>query len=231
MKCPHCLVNFFDVRNLVILGEDSDGFWAIEKYACPNPPCKKSILYLIKADIQQRRTPVGTKYEIIKGINGEELVFSRKLIRPRAASRPPVPSQVPRNIAEDYEEACLVLPDSSKVSAALSRRCLQNLLRSAASVKHGDLANEIQEVLNSKSLPSHLAEGIDAIRNIGNFGAHPIKSKSTGEIVPVESGEAEWNLDVIESLFDFYYVQPAIMQQKRDALNAKLADMGKPAMK
>ncbi len=39
---------------------------------------------------------------------------------------------------------------------------------------------------------------IDAVRVIGNFAAHPIKSKSTGEIVDVEPGEAEWNLNTLE---------------------------------
>lgn len=37
--------------------------------------------------------------------------------------------------------------------------------------------------------------------------------------------------DMLESLFDFYYVQPALLKAKRDALNKKLAESGKPAMK
>jgi hypothetical protein len=68
-------------------------------------------------------------------------------------------------------------------------------------------------------------------KNIGNFAAHPVKSKSTSEIVDVEVEEAEWNLDVLELLFDFYYVQPARIAQKREALNAKLGEAGKPHMK
>lgn len=76
-----------------------------------------------------------------------------------------------------------------------------------------------------------LAESVDAIRNIGNFAAHPMKSTSTGEIVEVGPGEAEWILDVIEALFDFYFVQPAKLKAKRDALNSKLHDLGKPPMK
>jgi len=49
--------------------------------------------------------------------------------------------------------------------------------------------------------------------------------------LPVESGEAEWNLDVIEALFDFYFVQPAIIKKKKDALNKKLTEGGKKPMK
>ncbi|MGA9972020.1 MAG: hypothetical protein WA757_14400 [Candidatus Acidiferrales bacterium] len=66
--------------------------------------------------------------------------------------------------------------------------------------------------------------------DIGNFAAHPIKSKQTGEIVAVEPGEAEWNLDVLESLFDFYF-QPAILKEKKDALNKRLAEAGKPPLR
>jgi len=38
-------------------------------------------------------------------------------------------------------------------------------------------------------------------------------------------------LDTIELLFDFYFVQPDIAKTKRAALDAKLKDLGKPAMK
>jgi hypothetical protein len=124
-----------------------------------------------------------------------------------------------------------VLPDSPKASAALSRRCLQHILRENAGVKDGNLAREIQQVLDSKQLPTHLAENLDAVRNIGNFAAHPQKSTNTGEIQPVEVGEADWSLDVIEQLFDFYFVQPARSKLKRAALDAKLQAAGKPPMK
>jgi hypothetical protein len=44
--------------------------------------------------------------------------------------------------------------------------------------------------------------------------------------VEVETGEAEWNLDVLESLFDFYFVAPAPGAAGKAALNKKLADAG-----
>ncbi len=80
-------------------------------------------------------------------------------------------------------------------------------------------------------LPSHIADDLDAIRNVGNFGAHPQKSQHTGEILPVEPEEAEWNLDVLELMFDFCYVQPAKSAAKREALNKKLKEVGKKPMK
>lgn len=86
-------------------------------------------------------------------------------------------------------------------------------------------------MLASKQLPSAIAENLDAVRNIGNFAAHPMKDTSSGAIMPVEPEEADWNLDVIEELFDIFYVQPELAKRKRASLDAKLAAAGKPPMK
>ena len=63
------------------------------------------------------------------------------------------------------------------------------------------------------------------------FAAHPIKSAHTGEVIEVEPGEAEWLLETLEGFFDFYFVQPAKLEKKRDALNKKLEEAGKPQLK
>lgn len=146
-------------------------------------------------------------------------------------TRARLPPEVPAEYADDYNEACLVLADSPKASAALGRRCLQHLIRKKAGIKKNDLASEIQELLNTGALPAHIAENVDAIRQFGNFAAHPIEDQQTGAIVPVQPAEAEWTLDVLEQLFDFYFVQPAQDAQKRAALNAKLQAAGKRPMK
>ncbi len=217
MKCPHCLVEFYAQVNWTYIGKDKEGLWAIERYECPNPECRKLILYLV----------LGQGFDA----RGFSSVKKRVMVRPKGSSRPPVPTEVPPTLAEDYTEACLVLPDSPKASAALSRRCLQNLLREKARVKHGNLVDEIQQVIDSGTLPSHLVEVIDAVRNVGKFATHPIKSQKTGEILPVEPQEAEWNLAVLEALFDFYFVQPSVVKKKRAALDDKLKEAGKKPMK
>lgn len=214
MKCPHCLVEINPNFTRDSLRSVTKGSFYIEHMSCPNPNCRNLIINLIEV----KSTRDGT-YD------------TPLLIYPTSSSHPPAPLEVDKHIAQDYTEACLVLVHSPKASAALSRRCLQNILREKAGIKHGDLFKEIQEVINEGKLPSHLSESIDAIRQIGNFAAHPIKSKSSGEIVDVEPGEAEWSLDVLESLFDFYYVQPTILKKKREELNTKLQDAGKHPMK
>lgn len=217
MKCPHCLENFHAIPQQSNLQQDDDGYWRLKRYMCP--ACNRWVMYLERYRIEHADSQ---RFEEI-----EETI----LVRPKGSSRPPAPSEVPSQYAEDYTEACLVFTDSPKASAALSRRCLQNILREKAGVRERTLEQEIQKVLDSGTLPSYLATDIDAVRNIGNFAAHPMKSQNTGEILPVEPGEAEWNLDVIEALFDFYFVGPARAQTRRDALNNKLKDAGKRPMK
>jgi hypothetical protein len=218
MKCLHCLVEFHDEKREIDIDNDADDGWAIFRYNCP--ACKRMNLFLVNG----QRVYAHSGWIMAK-------VFSETPIRPRGSNRPPCPPEVPPQIASDYSEACLVLPVSPKASAALSRRCLQTLLRDAAKVKHGNLADEIQEAIDSKQLPTYIVQVIDAVRQIGNFAAHPMKSKNTGEILPVEPHEAEWNLDVLESLFDFYYVQPAVTANKKALLNSKLQEAGKSPMK
>jgi hypothetical protein len=220
MKCGHCLTEFHSNMERYDLGKDADSDWLIEKYICPS--CNRFNIYFVETN--SNRNNLGNIFKI-------DQIKKEFMIHPRAFSRMPIPHEVPKEFRNDYEEACLILTDSPKASAALSRRCLQHLLRDKGGFTSRNLADEIQQAIDSRTLPGYIIESIDAIRNIGNFAAHPLKATHSGEVMPVEAGEAEWNLDVIEMLFDFYFVQPATIQKKRDLLNQKLADAGKPPMK
>ncbi|MGD9131959.1 MAG: DUF4145 domain-containing protein [Candidatus Bathyarchaeota archaeon] len=135
---------------------------------------------------------------------------------------------MPNEIGNDFREAATVLSVSEKASAALSRRCLQNLLTQQG-YKQKDLVKQITAAL--KDLPNRIASNLDAVRVIGNYAAHPTKHKNTGMIADVEPEEASWTLDVLEDLFDFYYVQPKTAEKKRKKLDAKLKSLGKPPLK
>jgi hypothetical protein len=216
MTCPYCNCDFHPQPEVFSIGVSSKGNWMVQKIICPGGSCGELILNLLKY-----YQPVG---------RSGEYRFAARLL-PHRAHRKAATDGVTTDLLDDYREACAVLEISPKASAALTRRCLQHILRDKAKVKHGDLASEIQQVLDSGVLPGHLADSIDAVRNIGNFAAHPIKSTSSGEVMVVEPGEAEWNLDVVEALFDFYFVQPTLLADKRAALNKKLSDAGKRPMK
>ena len=51
------------------------------------------------------------------------------------------------------------------------------------------------------------------------------------QIIDVEPDEAEWCLEIIEELFEHFYVEPAAAMAKKAALDAKLAAAGKPPSK
>jgi hypothetical protein len=214
MICPHCRTAFTASWQYWPVGSDSDGDWQVGKTRCAHETCRKWIVQFGRVDPRYSRLD-------------EE---SAQPVRPMAAARP-VPSEVPNAYAADFTEAVVTLPDSPKASAALSRRCLQSLIREEAGITRPTLSQEIDDLIGSGKLPSWLAENVDAIRNVGNFSAHPTKDQHTGEIVEVEAGEAEWLLDVLEGLFDFYFVQPAAAKRRRDNLNQKLQRAGKPPVK
>ena len=145
-------------------------------------------------------------------------------------SGPVAPAEVPLPIASDYNEARAVLELSPKASAALARRCLQHLLRDRGYTQN-NLVNQVDAVLSehdpAKAVPDTLRLALDAVRNFGNFSAHPLTDKTTLQIIDVEAGEAEWCLEILIECFECFYVRPARAAERKAALNLKLAKAGK----
>ena len=221
MKCPHCLTEIFpDVKDGYIQ-KDKRGGWYYEDVLCPS--CHNLIIALILIDNSEK----GSHPSNIRPSLNPGLVKSRYQVYPKGTSRPPFPPEADEKYESDYTEACLVLETSPKASAALSRRCLQHLLRDTVEVQKGNLSKEIDEAIEISSYPSSISDLLDALRLIGNFSAHPEKDKSTGEIIEVEVGEAELCLEILEALFDFHFVLPARNQKRKDDLNQKLKAAGK----
>ena len=52
-----------------------------------------------------------------------------------------------------------------------------------------------------------------------------------GRFIDVEPEEAEWCLEILEALFDHFYVEPEKAKAKKAALNDKLKAAGKPPSK
>ncbi len=217
MKCPHCntgIYEAFTATTVVNLSrvESLEGkvlaaalTWRLFHQRCPE--CHESIVLL------ERTIPY--------------LPTLSFMAYPRTRSRPIAP-EVPDPYRQDFSEACTVLADSAKASAALSRRCLQAILKDKLGATKKNLYDQIEEVIATGKLPTHVEEGLHNVRNIGNFAAHPMKSTTTGTIVDVEPGEAEWNLEAVEMLFDFCFVQPAVAAKRKAALDEKLKQIGKP---
>jgi len=213
MKCPHCLVGVHaSWKREPILQNVTENQWLLRGLLCPE--CKRETIEI------QVGLPIRE--------NGWQRVF------PVGSSRRPPPTQVPERLTRDYSEAAAVLDVSPKAAAALARRCLQTILHDHG-YKEKDLAKEVQALLNesdpAKVVPQSIRDTVDAIRNFGNFSAHPITDVTQLQVIEVEPHEAEWCLEIIEELFQHFYVRPAEAAARKAALNAKLAAAGKPPAK
>ena len=220
MKCPFCLQHFSPTRDTWYFKsknepwhDPSEESEAITAYQCPACGEYQLHLMVLSADLEG------------------EYINSDKLIYPIELNRDPPPPNVPGDIAQDFKEACAVLALSPRASAALSRRCLQHLLRSQyPAMPRQTLDKEVQYVLSLGVLPPYVRD-IDAIRNIGNLASHPIEDITSYEILSVEPEEAEWSLELLEALFKFYYAEPQKQLDRRTILDSKLARAGKPPLK
>lgn len=219
MKCPHCTVSIHEAWETAHIMQHGRGIstWQTAIMQCPE--CKQQIIKLGQGEL------IGGNYVA---------PMEWHLVVPKGSSRGPVSPDVPPAIAEDYRQAALVLTESPKASAALSRRCLQAVL-TGAGYSQKDLAKQIDAVLTEtdsrKALPTGVHSILDAIRNFGNFSAHPISDQTTLQVIDVEDHEAEYCLDILDAIFDHYYVKPAEAVRKKEALNAKLAAAKKPPAK
>lgn len=224
MKCPECKKEFHSQPDSVQAYRSADegaafgnGF-ALGIQLCPS--CHMPIVVYYEGKVLE--TSGGDTR--LMSTTSERVVYPVEEVTE-------LPSEVPDQYRVDFEEARTALDYSAKASAALSRRLLQRVLREELKIHKRDLSQEIDEFVDHSGAPSYLAGAVDAVRSIGNFAAHPLKSTNSGEIVDVEEGEAEWLVEVLESLFDFVFVQPRKLAERRRELNEKLRDLGKPELK
>lgn len=115
------------------------------------------------------------------------------------------PDYVPQAIREDYEEACSILNLSPKAAATLARRALEGMILDCWQIPakaKGSLKREIDELQGK--IPPKQWDAVDALRKLGNIGAH--MEINTSVIVDIDPGEAEKLLILIEHLVQQWYV-------------------------
>lgn len=129
------------------------------------------------------------------------------------------PEIVPPVVIEDYVEACKIKSLSPKASATLARRTLQGMIRDFWKIKkprehkgQWTLWNEIQAIKDKLDLGMGVWKAIDAVRKVGNIGAH--MEEDINVIVDVEPEEAEKLIWLIEFLIERWYIQRYEVQQQ-----------------
>jgi hypothetical protein len=160
--------------------------------------------------------------------NGVEHARIKTRLLPQSSAKPQ-PDYIPKALREDYEEACLIRDLSPKASATLARRCLQGMIREFCGISKNRLIDEIKELrtrLESGTAPAGVSadsiDAIDNVREIGNIGAH--MEKDINIIVDVDPGEAQLLIDLIEALFDEWYIARHQRAQRFAAVAAIAAE-------
>ena len=155
---------------------------------CPNPACRE---YALTATLYMRRGPSG---------NWGGARHSWDLIP--AAHMKMFPDYIPPAVVVDYQEACLIRKHSPRASATLSRRCLQGMIRDFWGIKKRRLVDEVNAI--EDNVDPLTWKAIDAVRNIGNVGAH--MEADINVIIEVDPDEASLLINLIETLVHDWYV-------------------------
>ena len=164
---------------------------------CPNGECQE---YTITAILQEgTKDPYNTGGRIFADW-GKDPILSWKM-KPQSQAKQ-LPDYIPEPIIADYEEACLIQNLSLKASATLARRCLQGMIRDFWGVKERTLFAEINGI--QANVDPQTWQAIDAVRSIGNIGAH--MEKDINLIVDVEPKEAEALIRLIEIVIEDWYI-------------------------
>ncbi len=219
--CPYCnrpqtaiYSNVHETKDRLKVGESAEGDLAIEavSVACVNSSCRKTTINLSVG--QSKHDQFGN----FKGVDFDELTLFGQRILPLGAQKPQ-PEFIPVALREDYYEACLIRDLSPKAAATLIRRCLQGMIRDFCGIAKSTLLSEIEALRGAvsdgtadRAIAVETVDAIDHVRGIGNIGAH--MEKDIDHIVPVEPGEAQALIGLVEMLFEEWYVARRTRQMR-----------------
>ena len=192
-QCPYCSVTMpvtkdtFDYQ--VPAFRSSCGIYASGAY---NESAIKVLFY---------KCPQCGNYTIFAEGVGEMVKDINTILKPNSLAKQ-FPDYIPEAIRNDYEEACAIVNLSPKASATLARRCLQGIIHDFWDIKLKNLNQEISALKDK--IPLDLWSSIDALRQLGNIGAH--MEKDTDVIVDIDPNEAESLIKLIELLMKEWYI-------------------------
>lgn len=195
-KCPFCgqvmsvnsgtlkdyFFDFFHAIDKTLVRRDGYCALRLSIYRCPNESCQKETIIA-----SGENGYIDGKIVMIE----PEVVFNH------------YPEYIPPAIRNDYEEGRMILHRSPKAAATLARRCLQGMIRDFWGITgKRNLFEEIEAIKDR--VPPTQWQAIDALRNIGNIGAH--MQQDVNLMVTVDLDEAEKLLQLIELLMEKWYI-------------------------
>lgn len=159
---------------------------------CPNSNCKQ---LTFKVSIQKMGKDIYNYWQ------DSGVTLNEWQLLPDSHAKPQ-PEYIPQAIVNDYNEASRILSLSPKAAASLARRCLQGMIRDFHGITKHTLNQEINAL--EEIVSAEVWSAIDAVRSVGNIGAH--MEKDVNLIVDIDPDEAELLINLIEDLFDDWYV-------------------------
>lgn len=203
-ECPYCnhkcfitKDNSLKFRNIFNLSNKFLQNLCIETsvIVCPNSKCAETTL---SATLAPEITSGGAAFTTLKDkVDRPKMRLEKWQLRPFSRAKS-FPDYIPKPILNDYEEACTIRNLSPKASATLSRRCLQGILRDFWKVKPDNLNKEISQI--EEKVEPLIFDAINAVRQLGNIGAH--MEKDIDLIIDVDPEEAQKLIELIELLLE-----------------------------
>lgn len=228
-RCPWCerhatlrvLQDFWSSRLIVPKHGDDDAEQVrVCGIRCPNATCGRIQYVAVHESGEYGDGPIGRFVDDPQYQNHWNLL-------PESSART-WPAYIPKALVGDYRESCLIVAKSPKASATLSRRVLQGMITDYWGIlpkgPTRTLAKQI-EALQGR-ITGDLWDAIDALRKVGNIGAH--MEEDINVIIDVDEGEAVLLIELIEMLFDGWYVTRNNQQASLKKITAMAATKKTP---
>jgi hypothetical protein len=216
--CPHCEAHIvvsedrmstdFTVTTSSMQPAEGRQWGRITFFVCTNRKCQKTTLMVGLHEVAKDNLGNSIQGELIRHWQlvpwGNAKVF---------------PDFVPLAIREDYAEACAIKDLSPKAAATLARRAVQGIIRNFWGITKARLIDEIralEAMVGSNGITQETVDNIDAVREVGNIGAH--MEKDVDLIIDVDPAEADLLIQLVESLIEDTYVERNRRQERRKAL-------------
>ncbi len=176
---------------------------------------------------------VGPTREFLGGVPFEtrKAEITSWLIWPRNATRP-IDPLVGEPFRRDYLEASAILDLSPRSSGFLARRIVEYLLEKYDSANpKWALSKKIDEFREKSHHPSPLKKNLHDLREMVDTVAHVKTDQVTGEFIDMTRDDADWTLDLVDRLFDYFIIQPERTRQIEAAMDEKMKRTDRPAIR
>lgn len=203
--CPFCNTNFYVGHNTVSTCFIAFGYsYSTTDYKNSLNIRRKSEIDGSDIKIDVYHCPNCEKYTVISTLIGSSYNNKVEVMLYPDSKAKQYPDYVPQAIRNDYEEAHKILYLSPKSSATLSRRCIQGMIRNKWSINRKNLNEEIDAIKDN--IEPSLYSSIDALRKLGNIGAH--MEKDINLIIDIDPKEAVKLVKLVEILIHEWYIVP-----------------------